>query len=107
MTRYVYDHSRPFGQRFVQVPVDWRRPPRPRIAIQGVKQPFQSMADGRYYDDSRTYEREVRARGFEIVGNEKATPIGQTMAADPTIRDDLIETAREMQISIEGNFPND
>lgn len=97
----------PDGRR-VEVDPDYSPPPRPRIAIQGVKEPFQSMADGRYYDDTRTYEREVRARGYEVVGNEKAKPYSQTIQQDdPTIRDDLIETAREMEWSIEGRFADD
>jgi len=56
--------------RRIEVPPDWHPTPRPRIAIHGVKQPFRSMADGRWYDDTRTYERELRAQGFEIAGNE-------------------------------------
>lgn len=104
MTRYVYDFSRPFGQRLVEIPLDYRPAPRSRVAIHGVKQPFQSMADGRWYDDARTYAREVKARGFEIVGNERATPV--SAPEDPTLRTDLIDTCREYGVSIEGRFPD-
>lgn len=69
--RFIYVPGMPKGQRFVEVDPDWRPPARSRIAVHGVKAPFKSHADGKMYDDSRTYEREVRARGFEIVGNER------------------------------------
>ncbi|MGE0853284.1 MAG: hypothetical protein AB7O44_27355 [Hyphomicrobiaceae bacterium] len=69
--RWIYDETRPPGQRMVPVPLDWRPKPRAQVAIHGVKAPFKSHADGKMYDDRRTYERELRARGYEIVGNER------------------------------------
>lgn len=63
--RFVYRE----GRGLVEVDLDYK--PRPRLAIHGVKPSFQSMADGKFYDDTRTYEREVRARGYEIVGDQK------------------------------------
>jgi hypothetical protein len=102
--RWIYDASRPAGQRLVEIPLDYRPVPRPRVAVHGVKAPFKSMADGLYYDDARTYERELKARGYEIVGER------QPLAAEPEVpssRDALIETFREMGVSIEGRFPND
>ena len=104
--RWIYDPSRPAGQRMVPVPLDYKPKPRPRLAVHGVKPAFQSMADGRWYDDARTYEREVRAMGYEIVGNEPVTPHSKAFPEDDTVRDDLISTCREYGISIEGRFPD-
>lgn len=42
--------------------------------ITDTVEPFKSMADGKHYDSKSRYRAEVKARGFEIVGNEKAQP---------------------------------
>jgi hypothetical protein len=95
--RYVYDPSRPFGQRFVQIPLDWRPTPRPRLAVHGVKEPFRSHADGRWYDDSRTYEREVRARGYEIVGNDlKPADFAPAPFECGDVKHDILSAASEL-----------
>jgi len=38
--------------------------------VQGAIKPFVSMVDGKTYDSRYAYEREVHARGYEIVGND-------------------------------------
>lgn len=95
--RFVYDPSRPFGQRFVEIPIDWRPTPRPRLAVIGVKEPFRSHADGRWYDDTRTYEREVRARGFEVVGNDlKPADFAPPQYEPEGVRHDILSAASEL-----------
>lgn len=95
--RYVYDPSRPFGQRFVQIPLDWKPTPRPRLAVHGVKPAFFSHADGRYYDDSRTYERECRARGYEIIGNDmKPQDFAPPEFEPESARHDILSAASEL-----------
>jgi hypothetical protein len=96
MSRYVYDHTRPFGQRLVEVPADWKPTPRPSLAVHGVKAPFKSMADGRYYDDTRTYERELRARGFEVVGNERKPFFEPELPKMPPIYDDILQAEAQI-----------
>lgn len=96
--RYLYDPSRPFGQRLVAVPLDWRPTPRPRLAVHGVKAPFYSHADGKYYDDHRTYEREVRARGFEIAGNCIKPFLEPDLPKLPPIEQSLKEAADQLGI---------
>lgn len=86
------------GEGLVEVPVDWKPTPRPRIAVHGVKEPFVSHADGRWYSDSRTYEREVRARGFEVVGNEKAPFDSPQMPKMPPVEQDLLRAADQLGI---------
>lgn len=54
---------------FVQVP-NWTKP-RPRLHVIGdTSEPFKSMADGEMYTSKSAYRREVKARGYEEVGND-------------------------------------
>lgn len=49
-------------------------PPRVATGIQVIPDtidPFRSMADGRFYDSKSAYRRDLRARGYEEVGNER------------------------------------
>lgn len=102
-SRYLYDPSRPFGQRFVQVPLDWRPAPRKRMQIvsDGHK-PFKSMADGRYYDSKSRYRAELKARGFEELGNEISECVGGEFEPNDW-RADLAETASEYGVNL-GSF---
>lgn len=87
----------PDGRR-LEVDPDYAPPPRPRLAIHGVKDPFKSMADGRYYTDTRTYEREVRARGYEIVGNEQKPFLEPEKPQMPPIEQDLLRAADQINL---------
>ena len=100
--RYFYDLSKPFGQRWVSVPLDWRPPPRKRLQIIGdaPEQPFKSMADGKMYDSKSAYRREIKARGFEELGNEIQECVGGQYEPN-TWRDDLAETASEYGVNLE------
>lgn len=54
---------------FIKI-ANWR-PPRKRLHIIGdTQEPFKSMADGEMYDSKSAYRREIKARGFEEVGND-------------------------------------
>lgn len=56
----------------VEAPI-WEGPPPPRRApmvISDNHAPFRSMADGRMYDSKSAYRRELKARGFEELGND-------------------------------------
>lgn len=47
-------------------------PPRRRLTIiTDTVQPFRSMADGRVYDSKSRYRRELKAMGYEEMGNDK------------------------------------
>ena len=82
------------GMGWCEVPLDWKPTPRPRLAVHGVKQPFRSMADGKMYDDTRTYEREVKARGYEVIGNEQA-PFSEA-PKPPPVEQDILRAAEEI-----------
>ncbi len=65
--RYVYDESRPAGSRFVEIPIDWRPTPRPRVHIgNSTQEPLMSMANGKYYTCARKMERDQQAMGYEV-----------------------------------------
>lgn len=100
--RFVYDPTRPFGRRFVQIPMDWRPTPRKRLQIIGdaPERPFQSMADGKMYDSKSRYRAELRARGFEELGNEMQECVGGQFEPNDW-RDDLAETASEYGVNLE------
>ena len=93
--RYVYDSTRPRGDRLVEVPIDWRPTPRPRLAVHGVKDAFLSHADGLHYDDTRTYERSLRERGYEVVGSEKKPFVEPEMPKMPPIEQDILRAAEQ------------
>lgn len=49
---------------------NWTKP-RPRLhIISDTHTPFKSMADGEMYDSKSAYRREIKARGYEEVGND-------------------------------------
>lgn len=94
-SRYIWD---PETRQMVQIPTDYQ--PRPRVHIQGVRQPWKSMFDGKMYDGRLKYEAEARAQGYEIVGNQ-ADWRGYEAPAErgPSFGDKLAKTASEMGIS--------
>jgi hypothetical protein len=74
---FVYDRRR---DRLVAKGSAPRSHGRGPYVIRDEMTAMQSMADGKYYTSKRKYEADVRARGLDIVGNEKqkATPIDLT-----------------------------
>lgn len=78
----------PDGRR-LEVSDDYVPPPRRAPAIHGVKEPFRSMADGRFYDDMRTYERSLRTQGYEIAGNELKPFLNPDRVPMPPLKDDI------------------
>jgi len=76
------------GERWIWCRVQ-KKPVRPHEVVREPKQrsplpcpmvitdeiePFQSMADGKIYTSKSRYYAETRARGYEIVGNERIKP---------------------------------
>lgn len=58
------------GEGLVEV---CRQAPRPRVHIRGdTIEPMRSMADGKHYTSLSRYRAELKARGYEQVGNERA-----------------------------------
>jgi hypothetical protein len=57
----------------VQVGLDYQAPTGPRLHIIGDSADVVSMADGKRYTSKSRYKAELRARGYEIVGNERPT----------------------------------
>lgn len=66
-TRYIWD---PETRELVEIPTE--RDPSVRLHVQGVHEPFQSQADGKWYSSKAAYRADLRARGYEEVGNEKS-----------------------------------
>lgn len=60
------------GRGLVEVDPDYRSPPRPFAIHSDTVEPFRSMADGQHYTSRSRYRAEVKARGLEEVGNERA-----------------------------------
>ena len=86
------------GRGLVEV---FRQPPRPRVHIQGdTAEPFRSMADGRMYTSVSRYKAEVKARGFEIVGDEKRYMMDQPKPDVPDYEVALRQTASELGMSL-------
>lgn len=97
--RFVYDPRRPFGQRFVEIPLDWRPMPRPRVHIIGdaPERPFKSMADGEIYDSKSAYRRELKARGYVEIGNDlKPADFAPKPYEPEGIRHDILQAASEL-----------
>lgn len=65
----------------------------PMIAT-GSREAFMSHADGRMYSCTRTYEREVVARGYEVVGNEALRP-PRKAESPPGLKETLQRVAEE------------
>lgn len=66
-------------RRFVWCDGQWVENAAPRAAtgmqiIPDTIDSFKSMADGKYYDSKSAYRRELKARGYEEVGNERPAP---------------------------------
>lgn len=66
----------PVQQRVVEpherIPQQIQRSPLPSpMVITDEVAPFRSMADGKIYSSKSRYYAETKARGYEIVGNEK------------------------------------
>jgi hypothetical protein len=81
----------------VEVPTDYT--PRPRVHIIGDQsRPFRSHADGRIYDSKSAYRRELKARGFEEVGNEYAAVTAPREYQPQDWGTALCETAAEMGV---------
>lgn len=66
---YVYDHET--GRIIPKAERAARRSSGPNVISDHVE-PFVSMVDGQTYDSKRKYEASVRARGYDIVGNDTA-----------------------------------
>lgn len=83
------------GRGLVEVPPDWRPPPRAFAIISDAHEPFQSQASGRWFDSKSAYRRELKALGYEETGNEVPRP-PEFKPNDWT--QDLCETAAEMGV---------
>jgi hypothetical protein len=96
--RYIYDPMRPFGQRFVEIPMDWKPTPRKRVHLIGDGHaPFKSHADGLMYDSKSAYRRELRARGFEEIGNDMRPADFAQAPFEPTDATfDILQSASEL-----------
>ena len=88
--RYVYIE----GNGLVQVE---RVAPRQRIHIIGDHhEPFRSQADGRIYDSKSKYRADIKARGLDEVGNERAAFMRREEPKQDSIADDLARTFAEL-----------
>jgi hypothetical protein len=87
------------GRGLVEVPADYRPPPRRFHIGRDTTEPFKSMADGKHYDSKSRYRAEIKARGFEELGNEMSECVGGKY--EPLdYRDDLAETASEYGVNL-------
>lgn len=72
MTRCIWDRTARDGRGDWVPAHEYRRAAQAqRIHVIGAPEPFQSMADGKFYTSKAKYRAELRARGFEEVGNER------------------------------------
>jgi len=71
-TRFIWDANR---EQVVDAN-EYERPARISgpFGISDTAEPFKSMADGKVYDSKSRYRAELRARGYEEVGNERTQP---------------------------------
>ncbi len=49
----------------------WRKYGAPSLSLHDEKAAFKSMADGKMYTSQRKYRDEIKARGYEEIGNER------------------------------------
>ena len=62
-----------------------RRRVRTHQVITDTHAPFKSMADGQIYDSKSRYRAEIKARGYEEIGNERV--INPTYEPAPAVDD--------------------
>ena len=87
---YVYDRA----TRKLVPKVKPSTPRGPQI-INSACEPFRSMADGKIYTDKAKYRAEIKARGFQEIGNERPLPSGPR--TDPGDREyDIRKTISEL-----------
>lgn len=78
-----------------------RAKPRPRVHLIGdTHEPFRSMADGKVYDSPSAYRRELKARGFEEVGNESIEPTAPPAYNDEGLMEDVATAAAEHGVAV-------
>lgn len=86
------------GRGLVEVPPDWRPKPRAFYIASDQHEPFRSLADGKVYDSKSAYRAELKARGYEEVGNEYAAVMKTPEYQPQEWGEALCETAAEMGI---------
>jgi len=73
----------------------WRKYGAPGISNSEVAS-FKSMADGKQYTCTKKYEADVRARGLEIVGDEKPKKHKPKKSSDAEIVADIKKAAQKL-----------
>lgn len=89
MTRCIWDRSARNGRGDWVPAHEYRRPVKSGLQIIGAPEPFQSMADGKFYTSREKYRADLRARGFEEVGNERAAFDPQPFRPSGGVADDI------------------
>lgn len=78
----------------------WKTKGSPRLQVSDEVEAFKSMADGKYYTSRSGYREDLRGRGYEELGNERAAvdEIGQVddAAYDKKLSEDIMRTVSEM-----------
>ncbi len=69
----------------------WRTNP-PTLSLHDETEAFKSMADGKHYTSKKKYRSDLRARGYEEVGNERP----KADKPKDTVRQDVIDTIGEL-----------
>lgn len=89
------------GRGLVEVPPDYKAPARAfHIGRPDTVEPFKSMANGRMYDSVSRYKADIKAQGYEIVGDEKRFMMDQPTLDVPDAEGDLRRTASELGMDI-------
>ena len=97
--KFYWHPDAPPGQRWQELP--WQ-PPRPRVhLISDYHEPFRCMATGEMRDSKSRYRAEIKARGYEELGNERAECTGRPYEPDSAVND-LRRTAQEYGVSLDG-----
>ena len=93
---YFRHPDAPPGQRWQER--QWLQPRR-ACTISDYHEPFKSMATGEMTNSKSRYRAEIRARGFEELGNEIQECTGGEFEPSDW-RDDLAETASEYGVNL-------